>query len=147
MPEVVSDGTVDVRSEPVEAESPGSVPGGFVSAEGVAGVVTAPPEGGSRSEVVVADESVDGVSGAEGAVTLESGAAVESVAPCAPVLVESTGSATAGGSVAVPDAVVVSGIDGTNPRSARAVEANSAAPSIKHASAAPTVSRKQRTAE
>jgi hypothetical protein len=151
-PEVISEGTADVRSGPVEAESPDAVSGGFVSAEGVAGVVPAPPDGGCRSEVVGADEPVDGVSGAEGAVTLELGVAVESVAPCAPVLVESTGPAVGGGSVgggsvAVPVAVVVSGVETTDPRSARAVAARNAATSIQQATVAPTVSRKHGPAE
>jgi hypothetical protein len=140
-PEVVSEGTVDGRSEPVEADSPDAVPGGFVSAEGVAGVVTASPEGGCRSEVVGADEPVDVTSGAEGAVAPELGAAVESGALCVPGLAELTGAAIGAGPAAVPVAVVASGGGATDRRSARAVAARSAAQSIKQASVAPTASR------
>jgi hypothetical protein len=140
-PEVGAEAPADVVSELVDA-SPEVVAGGFGSAVVSLGV-TAAPEVGCESAVVGDDRSVDVEPPSGVAVVVGLGTTVESIASCV-VVVESTGVVVDVGGVPVPVAVAVSSVVPTDPRSARAVAAMSAAPSIQQASVATTVSRKPR---
>jgi hypothetical protein len=143
--EVVSEAPVGVVSESVEAEPPEIVAVGFAAAV-LSGVVTGSPDVGCGSDVVGDDESVDVEPALGFAVAVEVGAAVESVAS-ATVIGESTGVGVEVGAVPVPAAVVASSVVPTDPTSARAVVATSAALSIKQTSVATTVGRRHRPKE
>jgi hypothetical protein len=129
----------DLASDLVEAASPEGWAGGVAS--GVVPVVApASPLAGCESELVVGDESVGAGPGSGVAVAVEPSAAAASVTSCVPVFAESTGVAAEEG-VSVPVAAGVSSVVPTDPRSARAVTAITAAMRIQQTSVATMVSR------
>jgi hypothetical protein len=136
---------VGVVSEVVVAEPPAAGAGGSAAAV-LSVVVTGSPDVGCGSDVVGGDESVAVEPALGVAVAVELGAAVESIASCGPVVVESTGVAVEVGAVPAPVAVVVSSAGPTDPTSARAV-ATSEALSIQQTSVATTPNRRHRPRE